>query len=529
MRTVLALLVLAVSSTAYSQTDSDTLLTIPEKNNYEATSKYTEVVELSKAIAKTSPKVRYLEFGRTVEGRTLPLMILSDPPVKTPEEAAKTGKVIVFSFANIHAGEVDGKEAMLMLARELATSKSSTLLKQCVFMVAPIFNADGNERFDVKNRRTQNGPKQGMGIRENAEGFDLNRDFVKLETPEVRSLVKLMDQWNPHIIIDCHTTNGSYHRHTITYDCTKHPAADAALVKFCVDKMMPDVSKRLDTKGGWKSFYYGNFNRDRTQWETYGMQPRFSTQYCALRNRIGILSESYSYASFKDRIFATKDFVHSILEFAVDNSKDVLDKVNTAIKNCELPSAELRIPLKMRLVAYPDRYTILGFAEEMKDGQRVRTEIPKDYPVTYIGNADVTETTSRPYAYIFPAKFSTAADTLRRHGIKVHTLSQAYELDAETQRITKLTKSSNAFQRHRLVQADAELVKQKATFPAGSYLVRSAQPLGSLACYLLEPRSDDSLMTWNYFDDGLTEGTLFPVVRLPKAELLETKLLPPIE
>src|SRR5438270_6914962 len=169
----------------------DKILTVAEKSDYKATSRHAEVVDFCERLAKAAPNVvRLGELGTSSEGRKLPLVILADPPISTPEEAAKSGKLVVFAMGNIHAGEVDGKEALLMLARDLATAKDKPLLKDLIIVFAPIFNADGNEKIAKENRRHQAGPEEGVGVRANAAGLDLNRDFVKLDTPEVRSLVR---------------------------------------------------------------------------------------------------------------------------------------------------------------------------------------------------------------------------------------------------------------------------------------------------------------------------------------------------
>ena len=165
-------------------------MTVAESSDYKATSKHAEVVEYCERLAKLSPLVRVAELGVTKEGRKLPLVILADPPIATPEEAARSGKLVVFAMGNIHAGEVDGKEALLMLMRDLALAKDRPLLKDLVLLFVPNFNADGGDRID-KNRPWQNGPDD-VGIRANAQGFDLNRDYIKLESPEVRALVQLL-------------------------------------------------------------------------------------------------------------------------------------------------------------------------------------------------------------------------------------------------------------------------------------------------------------------------------------------------
>jgi murein tripeptide amidase MpaA len=170
--------------------------TVAEKTDCKATSRYADVVAFCEAIAKRGPAAKLSYFGTSQEGRKLPLLVVADPPVATPEEAKAAGKLVVMAFANIHAGEVDGKEALLALARELTDKKGHPLLKDLVILLVPILNADGNERIDPKNRPRENGPTDGAGTRENAQGFDLNRDFVKLESPEVRALVKLWNTWD---------------------------------------------------------------------------------------------------------------------------------------------------------------------------------------------------------------------------------------------------------------------------------------------------------------------------------------------
>ncbi|HTU89815.1 MAG TPA: DPP IV N-terminal domain-containing protein, partial [Gemmataceae bacterium] len=205
------------------------LRTVAENSDYKATSRHAEVVDFCERLRKLSPLLRLGELGRSGEGRTLPLVILADPPLSTPEEAAKSGKLVVLAMANIHAGEVDGKEALLMLARDVATAKDKPLLKDLILVFAPIFNADGNEKIAKEHRPEQNGPVNGVGVRVNAAGLDLNRDYVKLDSPEVRALVRFFNKWDPAIFIDCHTTNGSHHRYTITYEGPVCPGGDAKL------------------------------------------------------------------------------------------------------------------------------------------------------------------------------------------------------------------------------------------------------------------------------------------------------------
>ena len=217
----------------------DALKTVAERSEYRATARYDDVAAWCQAFAKTTPLAHLTELGRSAEGRSIPLLIVADPPVKSAAEAARSGKLVCFVIGNIHAGEVCGKEALPMLLREICSSPHPALLKDVILAVAPIYNTDGNERVSKTNRPGQVGPEDGMGQRANARGLDLNRDFVKLEAPETQGLVRFLNQWNPHLFIDTHTTNGSYHRYTITYEGPKNPAGDPAVIALHAEDVFP--------------------------------------------------------------------------------------------------------------------------------------------------------------------------------------------------------------------------------------------------------------------------------------------------
>ncbi|MFN5625281.1 MAG: M14 family zinc carboxypeptidase [Planctomyces sp.] len=202
------------------------LPTVAEASGYQATSTSEEVLIFLRACDERSEHVRMFEFGRTEQGRLMSGLVIADPPVADPGQLSSLGqgRLVVMLLGNIHSGECDGKEALLMLARELALTPDHPWLQRAVIVVVPNYNADGNEQMSVDTRPGQVGPVRGMGRRETSRGFDLNRDFVKLETAEGRALVRLIDQWNPHLFIDCHTTNGSVHRYPLTYDIPHNPA-----------------------------------------------------------------------------------------------------------------------------------------------------------------------------------------------------------------------------------------------------------------------------------------------------------------
>ncbi|MFO0850494.1 MAG: DPP IV N-terminal domain-containing protein [Gemmataceae bacterium] len=487
--------------------------TVAERTNYQETSRHADVLAFCDDLAKQFPTVKRTDFGKSGQDRPLPLLILSDPPVATVEAAAKSDKTKVLVFANIHAGEVDGKEAVLALARDLATAKSD-LLKKLVLLIVPNLNPDGNEKISPKNRTSQNGPP-AVGERANAGGFDLNRDFVKLETPEIRALVRLVDKTDPLLIIDCHTTNGSYHRYTLTYDGPRHPGSGDKLVSLGQDTFLPEMARKVKAATGFDTFPYGNFTRDRSQWESYPCQPRYGIQYLALRGRVALLSESYTYASFADRVKASYAFVKAGLEVAVEKA-DELKKVSADAR-------KLKTPLVLRTKSVVEKKaTVLGYEEAVKDGRRTKTDKTKDYPVELVTKVEPTQTVALPAAYYVPPTAPAAIETLRRHGIKVDELREDIVLDVELATVKELKREERAFQKHRVVTLESEWKPGEAKLHAGGALVKTDQPLGRLAAYLLEPDSDDGLAAWEFFNEFTAVGSAYPVYRLKDAPAVFT-------
>lgn len=517
--------------TVAARAEGPSPLTMAEKSQFKATSRHADVVAFCEELAKKSPLVRLGELGKSGEGRSLPLIILADPPIASAAEAAKSGKLIVYAEGNIHAGEVDGKEGLLMLARDLATGKDQRLLKEVIVVLAPIFNADGNERMNKNNRLNQAGPEEGMGVRVNAQGLDLNRDFVKLESPEVRALVHFFSEWQPAVFIDCHTTNGSFHRYLITYEGPRIAAGNPDIIRFTDQELFPDVGRRLKQHTGFDSYYYGNFSADRRSWETVDPTARYGTLYAGLRNCIGILSESYSYAPYRDRIIASREFVRSIIEYVADN-KDKVHKILTRARDATVqagsqPNPNDQVPVRTKPAPQGRPHRLLGYVEERRDGKRVRTDQFQEYEVTYMGGTTPTLSVVRPYAYLFPPALGRVVENLQRHGIEVDELREDIELDVEAYRIDKIERAF-PFQKHVPENLTATARKEVRRVPAGTVLVRTGQPLGNLVVNLLEPASADGLATWNFFDESLKEGGDFPVCRLPRPQPLVTRHVRPL-
>nr|MBA3639243.1 hypothetical protein [Acidobacteriota bacterium] len=247
--TLAALLGCVTSVGAQTKPDAlDALKTQPESTNFQETSRYQEVVDFMEAVAKAAPeKVLLTTFGETNEKRALPLAVIG-AAATTPAAVRQTGKIRVYIQGNIHGGEVEGKESAQMLIREFAQGKHEDWLQTMVFLIAPIYNADGNERFALNNRGPQHGPMGGQGQRPNAQGLDLNRDHMKLDSPEGRAVVKLMNDYDPHVSMDLHTTNGTRHAYYLTYAPPLNQATDPAIISLLREEWLPWVTRTIRSK-----------------------------------------------------------------------------------------------------------------------------------------------------------------------------------------------------------------------------------------------------------------------------------------
>lgn len=547
------LLACAATAAAQTPTPLDAIKTTPERTNHQETSHYQDVVDFMNAVAKAAPtKVFLTTFGETNEKRALPLAVVG-ASAATPEAVRATNKIRVYIQGNIHGGEVEGKESAQMLLRELAQGKHEDWLKTMVFLIAPIYNADGNERFALNNRGAQHGPMGGQGQRPNAQGLDLNRDHMKLDSPEARAVVKLMNDYDPHVSMDLHTTNGTRHAYYLTYAPPLNPATDPAIIELLRKGWLPWVTRTIRDKYQWDIYYYGNVSgaignqgrgrggwigtpvplpegrgrgRGRGEgrggpapepsWRSFDSRPRFNNNYIGLRNRIAVLSEAYSYASFQDRILATSRFVEENLNYLNANAsavrKAIADAEGRTIIGTELP-------LRAQLAKGAEVEILLGetaFEAHPKDGHimELRTKTKHPTRMTEYGTFEATHSERVPSTYYIPAALTKAVDHLRAHGVTTTTLARPTTIAAEEFQITGSTAPEREFQGHRERTLEGRWVSTERELPAGTVVVDVKQPLGRLAFYLIEPRSDDGLVNWNILDESLgADVKVFPIVR----------------
>jgi hypothetical protein len=572
MRRVLALIIACTAAVVAARAQPSSLAdlkTTAESSVFKSTSTYDDVVKFMKAVDEASPIVFYTTYGATTEGRALPLAVVGTGLKDASPAAVKaSGKLRVHIQANVHAGEVEGKEAAQVLLRDLALHRHDDWLRSMVFLISPIYNADGNEKFALNNRQRQNGPINGMGTRANAQNLNINRDYMKLDTPEAKAFVKLMNDYDPQVSYDLHTSDGSYHGYYLTYSPPLNPDTSDALMKIMTGEWFPAVTKDMKAKHGWDSFYYGNVSTPggrgfgspppgggrgaggppppaaaqpappapagqrgggrggpacgnmpapegvTREWRTFEHVPRFHNNYVGLRNRFALLSEAYAYATFEDRIKATNYFLDASLDFASANAARLKKAVDEADRE-KIAGTTLATSAKMKRGGMVD--VLMGEVEpEINPVNQAVMCRRKDvlHPEKMVDMMWFEPATTEivPSAYYVPADATKAIDLLKLQGLQMREAPVPAGVES-------FTISSNApgqnFEGHAMRKVEGQW-GAKADLKSGvKYLeISTSQPLGRVAFYLLEPASDDGLVAWNYLDDQLKDGTtVYPVLR----------------
>ncbi|MEQ1933455.1 MAG: M14 family metallopeptidase [Fimbriimonadaceae bacterium] len=475
-----------------------------ESTNYDATSSYQDVVDFMNTIQKMGAPMTMQWIGESTEGRKIPLAIISNPPVKSAKEARAQGKLVVYIQGNIHAGEVEGKEAALHLLRKIAQDhkfKGSDWLKHMVILMNPIYNADGNEKWGPveRNRPEQDGPKV-VGVRPNGQGFDLNRDSIKAESPEMRAAMDhIFRPWDPDAVLDLHTTDGTRHGFDLTYAPPLHPNTDPAILSYSRDKLMPDVRKESVQKYGKDLFDYGNGSRGETpRWSSFEPYGRYVTNYAGLAGRIGVLSEATTFIPFKDRIVATERFVTSVLDHFVKNRANIL-KMRA---NFKMPE-ELGVKFAMAQGRVED-VPIERLAAGERPPSTGRPKVTEMIKMQVWDRFVATRMAKVPRAYVIPRTEVKLMRLLTRHGIDFTTIKTAEPAPAEIFTITKFTRANNAFQGHRLISLEGTFRPETLTLSPGDYVVPTNQRLGRLAFTMLEPEAEDNAAAWGFLGEELS-------------------------
>ncbi len=495
--------------------------TVPEASGFTATSSAADVARFLAACRELphGDRLTVRVAGTSEQGRDLLVVKLAVPDAPAPELRALV-------IGNIHAGEVEGKEALQQLAREVASGEHRELLEQCETWLLPIYNVDGNEAVGPGNRPGQNGPAL-TGQRANGKGLDLNRDFVKVDAAETRVLLQLFREVDPHLFLDLHTTNGSYHGYHLTYSPCLSPNVDPAV--GTLSRALLDAATAAMRERGFATFDYGNFEtRDWDGggapesaagvrgWYSYDHRARYGVNYFGLRNRIAVLSEAYSYDDFRTRVAATHRFVLSVLHALAARGAEVLATAAAADARVRTDAVEFGFATTF---APAERLPVLVGEVERVDGDgdrqvrfvRKGEAVAETMPVARAFVATAARPLPDAWAVLAPS--AAALDRLGCHGVEHEVLDAPRTVRAERFAVTAKKKPKRPYQGHQeLVLAGTWQQPADVELPAGTVLVSARQRLARLAATLLEAESEDSLSSWNFFEAAT--GQHYPVLRV---------------
>ncbi len=502
----------------------DKWLTPYEKTNYLATPRFDETMKYCRQLEKSSSWIKVTSFGITPQGRELPLVVVSKEKSFTPERAKNSNKPIVLIQNGIHAGEIDGKDACLMLMRDMVITKHlSHLLDHCNILIMPIFNLDGHERFGPYNRINQNGPKE-MGWRVTAQNLNLNRDYMKADAPEMRAWLSVFNSWLPDMVIDCHVTDGIDFRYDITYAMEMFENAPRSIVEWQkgVEKYFIDAVQ----KNGHMiaPYVFPREEKDLSKGLNIGAAtPRFSTGYVAIRNRSALLIETHMLKNYRTRVEATYHLIKAALEY-INQDPDALKKsvkesdeetVGEFWESSEgvdhIPlgkdaSLAKSFPLRFEMSDKSSTTQFLGYKSESIKSEISGFEYTHwthdsiNVTIPVFNKSTPSVTVIPPRLYLIPQEWQEIIAVLNAHGIKIDRLAKDIELEVESYKFKNAKWREQPYEGRHPVTFSKDAVKGKRFFSKGTYVVKLNQPAAKVAIHLLEPDGPDSFVGWGFFD-----------------------------
>jgi dipeptidyl-peptidase 4 len=481
-----------------------------ERVGFERSTSHDELWEFLRDVQRRTDRMLIQTITTTDQGRELPLVLLGAPPTATPGTAWFSGRPTVFITGNVHGMERAGREGSLQLIRELALGAHQGLLDRVNVLIVPTLNPDGHE-----NR-----------TRTNSLGYDMNRDFIVAETPEISAILEhVITQWWPDVFVDVH--NGGAYPYHLTYQATLHPAADPALVAFARGPMYRAVEQHLQGRNMLLYWYSGPRQDEATgewSWRTTPPWTRKQHSYGGLQNMVTLLYEIPGRWSLAEQADHAREGLVGLIRFVADNAGDVRQTVMQA-RERTIRGEPPRVVVTVEESAYPEPEQFYV----MQNGERRRvTGLNRTLFVA-------TETRSRPWAYAFDGRLNELARFLRRHAIEVERLDAPVTVSAERFRLDSIEWESAPYQNHMMANPQVTLVPEQTTLPAGTYVVRMAQNAGRLISELMEPGTDDNIVAWNFLDHSLPnpqqlermqQPFLLPIYRVMQPAGMNSRVIP---
>jgi len=486
---------------------ADDFTTVAERTGYRLTSTYEETADYLKRLDDASEWVTLTQYGVSPQGRTMHLVIVSKDGAFTPDAAHQTGKVIALVQNGIHSGEIEGKDACLALIRDMViTREKESLLDSVIFLMIPMFNLDGHENRARYTRPNQDGP-ENAGFRSTAQFLNLNRDYLKADSPEMRAWLANWLAWMPDFFVDDHVTDGSDWQYTVSYSAPWHANAAPSIRNWIKTLYDPFLHDHIED-AGYKIFPYaygrgGDFLKGVG---SYVAPPRLSDGYTILWNRPGVLIEMHSLKDYKSRVLCNYEALVATLEVINCNATSLKRAVAEADAETEAGLSNW-FPLSFRSDGDSVMIDFAGYVydtvlSEASGGAFVRyhRDQPRTYRIPYFASFMARDSILPPRAYLIPREWNEQIERLRLHGVRIDTLIQPFTAQVERYYLDSVKWGTSSYEGHVQPSFRTAVRETTITYPAGTAVVDLRQRAAKVAIHALEPKGPDSFVGWGMWN-----------------------------
>jgi len=550
---IVLLLLCSLPTVLRAQTAAPDWRTPAEITSYRTTPDYDETVAYLDRIAAAAPgTVKIENFGKTGEGRALKIVIVSKDGVFDPAAIHASGRAILLVQNSIHAGEMDGKDACLSLLRDIVINKNrAKLLDHVVLVFIPVYNIDGHERRSAYNRINQNGPEV-MGWRANGSNLNLNRDYMKADTPETRAFLKMFHRWLPDFFVDDHVTDGMDYQYDVTFQADDSPDVAPATAHWLHETVTPEVTAQVNAAGHLAfptQIFLNDENDPAKGLARAGNEPRYSTGQMILENRPGLLVELHMLKDYKTRVTGNYELLRALLEVMNRDASKLIAlnrEADAAASKLGAHPFNSKFPLE---VAWDGQNTPTLFHGYQYT--RALSEVSGAMWVSYrhepwnatlpvATGVKITTSITLPAGYIVPPQWTHVIEVLAAHDVELHRTTAAWTGKVERYRCSGMQWKDAPFEgRHPLFGGEGggtqpgrfgqcELAAETVTYPAGSVVVALNQRLSKVAIHWLEPEAPDSAVRWGFFDSIFEQkeyGEGYVIEKLARANLAKDPAL----
>lgn len=485
-----------------------------EKSDYQETVTYEECVLFSKALADESEMIHYREMGYSPQNRAIPLLIVDKEGLTSAEDIKNAGRLILFIQAGIHAGEPDGTDATFLLLRDMVIhQKQLALLDKVSLLFIPSFNVDGLDRMSPYNRINQNGPTE-MGWRANSMNLNLNRDYMKADSPEMKAWLQIFNEYLPDLFIDCHTTDGADYQYVATYALENFGNMDEGLTEFTDEVYNPYLVESMKQKDSpiFPYVSFMNWHDPRSGLVRSVGTPMISQGYTALQNRIGLLIETHMLKPYKPRVYATKD----LIVYTLETMNKYHEKLRILNQNADAMMSSYKKGIKELTIKYEVDYSDTAYVDFLgMEYDVVKSDLtggdwfqysqdPTTFNLMLFEKQKSMEKVELPIAYVIPVEYEEVQDIIKSHGIEYTISKEAMDVEIETYKFSNQKYGSSSFESHQNISSfDMVDVKATQNFEAGAMIVPVRQRALKVLVYLLEPKADNSLVSWGFFNSSM--------------------------